>query len=71
MVKKIANNPNNPVVKESRSAGPRNALTVNHGIVNNQVGKKGVGICAVGLKSFFAATNYINSVLNNPNSTLE
>lgn len=71
MVKKIANNPNNPVVKESRSAGPRNALTVNHGIVNNQVGKKGVGICAVGLKSFFAATNYINYVLNNPNSTLE
>ena len=71
MVKKIANNPNNPVVKESRSAGPRNALTVNHGIVNNQVGKKGVGIVAVGLKSFFAATNYINSVLNNPNSTLE
>lgn len=71
LVKSVANNPNNPVVKESRSAGPRNALTINHGIVNNQVGKKGVGIVAVGLKSFFAATNYINSVLNNPNSTIE
>jgi hypothetical protein len=25
----VANNPNNPVVKEQKSAGPRNALTVN------------------------------------------
>lgn len=70
IVQDVANNPNNPVVKEQKSAGPRNALTVNQGIVNNQVGKKGVGIVAVGLKSFFAATNYINSVINDPNSTV-
>ena len=42
IVQDVANNPNNPVVKEQKSAGPRNALTVNQGIVNNQVGKKGV-----------------------------
>jgi hypothetical protein len=28
-------------------------------------GKKGVGICAVGLKSFFAATARYNEVLRN------
>nr|DAR62495.1 MAG TPA: hypothetical protein [Bacteriophage sp.] len=41
------------------------------GIINTQVGKKGVGISAVGLKSFFAVTNYVDSVLSNPNSTPE
>ena len=40
------------------------AFTTNiHAIYNNQVGKKGVGISAVGMKSYFALTQYFNNVL--------
>ena len=71
IVKNVANNKNNPVVIESKTASNRNAITNMKGIINTQVGKKGVGISAVGLKSFFAITNYVDSVLSNPNSTSE
>jgi hypothetical protein len=30
-----------------------------------------VGICEVGMKSFFALTLYYNAILNNPNTTAE
>jgi hypothetical protein len=35
-------------------------------IIENQVGKKCVGISANGLKGFFALTQYYNTVLNDP-----
>ena len=70
-VKNIANDPNNPVVIESKSQGVNNSITKMKGINNTQVGKKGVGIVAVGMKSFFALQLYNAKVLNNPNSTPE
>ena len=70
-VKNIANDPNNPVVIESKSQGVNNSVTKMKGINNTQVGKKGVGIVAVGMKSFFALQLYNAKIINNPNSTPE
>lgn len=42
---------------------PGSFTTNVHGFVQNMDGKQGVGICAVGLKSFFAATARYNEVL--------
>lgn len=50
---------------EEQSEHPVNFTTNVHGLVQNMDGKKGVGICAVGLKGFFAATARYNEVLNN------
>ena len=50
---------------EEQSEHPVNFTTNIHGLVQNMDGKKGVGICAVGLKGFFAATARYNEVLNN------
>lgn len=49
---------------EQQSEHPVNFTTNIHGLVQNMDGKKGVGICAVGLKGFFAATARYNDVLN-------
>lgn len=48
---------------KNRTAG--NFVNKCEGIVENQTGKKGVGICAAGLKGFFNLMQYYNQVLNN------
>lgn len=53
-----------PKALDSVRAIPGDFTTAIHAIVENQTGKKGVGICAVGLKSFFALTQYYNYLLN-------
>ena len=60
--KNIANK-QSPRALDSIEANPGDFTTNIHGIVENQTGKKGVGICAVGLKSFFALTQHYNSTL--------
>ena len=49
--------------EEKSLENPANFTTNIHGISQNMAGKKGVGICAVGLKSFFALTARYNEVL--------
>ena len=49
--------------KEESLENPAGFTTNIHGITQNMAGKKGVGICAVGLKSFFALTARYNEVL--------
>ena len=51
--------------QEQSLENPANFTTNIHGIAQNMAGKKGVGICAVGLKSFFALTARYNEVLRN------
>lgn len=50
--------------KEASTRTPGNAINKFEGIVENQVGKKGIAICATGLKSFFGLTQYCNFLLN-------
>lgn len=50
--------------KEASTRTPGNAINKFEGIVENQVGKKGIAICATGLKSFFGLTQYYNFLLN-------
>lgn len=49
---------------EANSRTPGNAINKFEGINENQVGKKGISICATGLKSFFGLTQYCNYLLN-------
>ena len=44
--------------------GPGAFTTNIHAIINNQVGKKCIGIAAVGLKTFFATTQYFNNAIH-------
>ena len=51
---------------EDTSKGNVGSYATNiHGIAQNMAGKEGVGICAVGLKVYFALTARYNEVLNN------
>lgn len=50
--------------KEASTRTPGNVVNKFEGIVENQVGKKGIAICATGLKSFFGLTQYCNFLLN-------
>lgn len=50
--------------KEASTRTPGNVINKFEGIVENQVGKKGIAICATGLKSFFGLTQYYNYLLN-------
>ena len=50
--------------KEAKFRTPGNAFNKFQSIVENQVGKQGIGICAVGLKGFFGLTQYNNYLLN-------
>lgn len=50
--------------KEAKFRTPGNAINKFQSIVENQVGKQGIGICAVGLKGFFGLTQYNNYLLN-------
>ena len=63
-IKKKANS-KEELVKEQNETLVGNTMAIVHGIRVNQVGKTGVGICAVGLKSFFAATQVYNNILTN------
>lgn len=50
--------------KEANTRTPGNFVNSFESIVENQVGKKGISICATGLKSFFGLTQYFNYTLN-------
>lgn len=54
-----------PMASDSLKNGPGAFTTNIHAIINNQVGKKCIGIAAVGLKSFFAITEYFNNAIRN------
>lgn len=43
---------------------PGNFMNKAESIVENQVGREAIGICATGLKTFFGLTAYYNSVIN-------
>lgn len=43
---------------------PGNFMNKVYSIYENQVGKQGIGICAIGLKTFFGLTQYYNTMLN-------
>ena len=60
-LKNVANN--TIKAQEESLENPAGFTTNIHGIAQNMAGKKGVGICAVGLKSFFALTARYNEVL--------
>ena len=60
-LKSVANN--TIKAREESLENPAGFTTNIHGIAQNMAGKKGVGICAVGLKSFFALTSRYNEVL--------
>ena len=51
------------VVAEQKQSTPASFINSIHSIYENQVGKTGVGICAVGLKSYFATTQAINQII--------
>lgn len=55
--------------EDAKSRTPGNFVNKLYSILENQVGKKGIGICAVGLKTFFGLTQYYNTVLNSADST--
>ena len=50
--------------EEAKSRTPGNAFNKYQGIIENQVGKDCIAICAVGLKGFFGLTQYSNYLLN-------
>lgn len=50
--------------KEAKTRTPGNFVNKYESITENQVGKEAIGICAVGLKSFFGLSQYNNWVLN-------
>lgn len=52
------------VLIEAHKRTPGNFINKFESITENQVGKDGIGICATGLKAFFALTQYYNRVLN-------
>lgn len=64
--KKIANESAVNEDIKTRTAG--NNVNKIEGISDNQVGKDCISICAVGIKGYFALTQYANEVLNNGTS---
>ena len=52
------------IVAEQQESTPASFVNQIHSIYENQVGKTGVGICAVGLKSYFATTQAINQIVD-------
>ena len=55
--------------KEASARTPGNFNNKFEGVVENQVGKKGIAICATGLKAFFGLTQYCNITLNSGTAT--
>lgn len=66
--KRIANQSESAELARTRTPG--NFANKYESIHDNQVGAKGIGICAVGLKGFFGATQYNNIVLNSDRNAL-
>lgn len=60
--KRVANRSSE--AKEASTRTPGNPINKFEGIVENQVGKMGIAICATGLKAFFGITQYSNFLLN-------
>lgn len=50
--------------QSAKTRTPGNFVNKYESITENQVGKEAIGICAVGLKSFFGLSQYSNYVLN-------
>lgn len=50
--------------EEAKGRTPGNAFNKYQGIIENQVGKDCIAICAVGLKGFFGLSQYSNYLLN-------
>ena len=65
-LKAIGEQSSNARLVKERTAG--NVLNQIESITDNQIGKTCIGICAVALKSFFATTQYCNTVLNSGDS---
>lgn len=65
-LKEKANESNEAAEADFRTSG--NEVNKFESINENQVGKKGISICATGLKSYFALTQYCNYLLNNGTS---
>lgn len=65
-LKTVANN-QTALKQEQKQARIGNFMITLHSIRENQVGKSGVGICAVGLKSFFAYTQVANNIIAHGN----
>lgn len=63
-LKNVANSTDKALTPDS-SGNVANFTTNIRGFIQNMAGKKGIGICAVGLKSFFGLTARYNEVLNN------
>lgn len=53
-----------PKAKDAKYRTPGNFVNKLYSIIENQVGKQAIGICAVGLKTFFGLTQYNNHILN-------
>lgn len=49
---------------ELKNRTPGNFVNKLQSIVENQIGKEAIGICAIGLKAFFGLTQYNNYILN-------
>lgn len=62
-LKETANN-NRDEIELAKNRTPGNFVNLYESIIENQVGKNGIGICAVGLKTFFALQQYNNYILN-------
>lgn len=62
-LKDVADSSKRAAKSKYRCAG--NVVNKFESINENQVGSKGIGICATGLKSFFGLTQYANYILNN------
>ena len=68
-LKAIGEQSSNARLVKERTAG--NVLNQIESITDNQIGKTCIGICAVALKSFFATTQYCNTVLNSGDSNAQ
>lgn len=60
-----------PMAKDQTMNTPGAFTTNIYAINTNQVGKKGVGISAVGLKTFFELSQYVNTKIENAKSPQE
>lgn len=67
-LKNVANSTKKAKESNDSLGNPASCATNVEGIVQNMSGKKSVGICAVGLKSYFALTARYNEVLANGNT---
>lgn len=67
-LKKIADDPTRPQSQEAKYRTAGNVFNKFESIIENQVGKECIGICATGLKAFFGLTQYSNWILNNGTS---